>query len=936
MVEPEPLGGGPKPARQTGHDAFISYSRADRDFAVALETALEAYRPPHELQLPNRYLSVFRDEDDFTGTEYTIAVKRHLRDSRKLIVICSPAARASRYVAEEIRFFGEVNGSEHIIPVLLAGIANNEGTPGREAELAFPDALCDVMPIPLAASYRGWIPGRHRVSRGQFESAWLTILANLCDVERSVLEQRERRRQIRFRHTWMASAAALVLVFSALTVWGLRRQRDAADATERERDTRQVSVSRALVAEAERRINQEPRRLPEAVLLAVEALHPDRGGASLAAADVLRHGLSLLPARPVQLRRKGRVSSLVMSPDGNVFATLSRLDGALIIGVFANDGTGRVIAELPDTSNPPVDAIAVGPQGRYVALVRQNSVALWEPGTQAVTTIAVAKLPDTSVGRFSSDGRYLALITRGGAVLVRDMLASTQRWLNGEIFTTLAFSSNVGLLALARTGRVVVFDPALGDPQGNPIRARFSCNVGVTTLGTFSHDGRHVAVLDGTGTVHVFNVTANSCIEVGTTTSTVQRDITALAVTPSGRIISMGGSDGTARLWNVADRSELARLTHASGIASLDFDGTGQGLITTDVNGAVSLWSIVSAVGTQQFRLTEDPIAVGLAPDATSLTTVTAHGEVLSWPLPSAGVSEVKNRAFERLGDDQARPLVEVASFSPGSNYVAMLTTDGLDRDLTVVDLRGGTRQRNKRVTDDEIDGLSLRADGRLAALLMKDNSVQVVQPGARASNMPARLGVSDLAFEPAALRLAMILADQTVTIADPMAPDQPAPLSPPGAIGPLLWSAGGEYLATVTTQQVGRIWDVRTGKVVADLPIADKGELRALSPDARFVATLSGNQARLWEVRTATEVSHLKHDRPIKDIKFSHDGRLVATVSEDRTARVWLWNPKDLVDEACRRLPIDTLPAEDWRMFVGSETRRPTCTLELRRNGGR
>jgi WD40 repeat protein len=309
---------------------------------------------------------------------------------------------------------------------------------------------------------------------------------------------------------------------------------------------------------------------------------------------------------------------------------------------------------------------------------------------------------------------------------------------------------------------------------------------------------------------------------------------------------------------------------------------------------------------------------------------------VLSWPLPSAGVSEVKNRAFERLGDDQARPLVEVASFSPGSNYVAMLTTDGLDRDLTVVDLRGGTRQRNKRVTDDEIDGLSLRADGRLAALLMKDNSVQVVQPGARASNMPARLGVSDLAFEPAALRLAMILADQTVTIADPMAPDQPAPLSPPGAIGPLLWSAGGEYLATVTTQQVGRIWDVRTGKVVADLPIADKGELRALSPDARFVATLSGNQARLWEVRTATEVSHLKHDRPIKDIKFSHDGRLVATVSEDRTARVWLWNPKDLVDEACRRLPIDTLPAEDWRMFVGSETRRPTCTLELRRNGGR
>jgi hypothetical protein len=80
------------------HDAFISYSRKDRAFAVRLQKALGNYVPPRDLPLPHRRLDVFRDEEDFTGTEYYESVDRHLHDSRKLIVLCSPAARDSRFV----------------------------------------------------------------------------------------------------------------------------------------------------------------------------------------------------------------------------------------------------------------------------------------------------------------------------------------------------------------------------------------------------------------------------------------------------------------------------------------------------------------------------------------------------------------------------------------------------------------------------------------------------------------------------------------------------------------------------------------------------------------------------------------------------------------------------------------------------------------------
>ena len=99
------------------HDAFISYSRKDKPFAVLLERTLRRYTPPSGLPVPKRRLNIFRDEEDFTGTEYYQAVGRHLQGSRKLVIICSPNARASSFVNDEIQRFTQVHSAEDLIPV---------------------------------------------------------------------------------------------------------------------------------------------------------------------------------------------------------------------------------------------------------------------------------------------------------------------------------------------------------------------------------------------------------------------------------------------------------------------------------------------------------------------------------------------------------------------------------------------------------------------------------------------------------------------------------------------------------------------------------------------------------------------------------------------------------------------------------------------------
>jgi hypothetical protein len=51
----------------------------------------------------------------------------------------------------------------------------------------------------FAADYRGFDPRRSRVNRGVYEGSCYTTLANLYDISRSQIEERERKRRAQWR-----------------------------------------------------------------------------------------------------------------------------------------------------------------------------------------------------------------------------------------------------------------------------------------------------------------------------------------------------------------------------------------------------------------------------------------------------------------------------------------------------------------------------------------------------------------------------------------------------------------------------------------------------------------------------------------------------------------------------------------------------------------
>ncbi|MES2859216.1 MAG: TIR domain-containing protein [Pseudomonadota bacterium] len=194
--------------------AFISYSHADEAWARWLMRRLETYRVPSRLvgapgidgPVPARLGAFFRDRDELTASgDLAATIRAALSDSAALIVVCSPAAAASRWVGAEVQAFRDSGRGNRILAFVV------EGEPGQAAgeHACFPPPLIapgeDGQPVePLAADARSTADGRER--------AFIRLVAGLLGIGYDQLAQREaHRKQRRLLQVAVASLAGMTL-----------------------------------------------------------------------------------------------------------------------------------------------------------------------------------------------------------------------------------------------------------------------------------------------------------------------------------------------------------------------------------------------------------------------------------------------------------------------------------------------------------------------------------------------------------------------------------------------------------------------------------------------------------------------------------------------------------------------------------------------------
>ncbi len=199
------------------YHAYISYSHTDERFAAWLQRALESYRLPKSIaprfnRAPLK--PIFRDRSDLqSSANLGETLTRALKNSSALIVICSSAATASRWVNEEIRQYREMHGHARIFAIIARD----------EPPDCFPEALLvsenGMRHEPIAADARRNFDGRR--------DALLKLIAGLLEVEFDDLKRRDIRRHYQRMTTLATAATGMAGLMLALAIDAYNARNDA-------------------------------------------------------------------------------------------------------------------------------------------------------------------------------------------------------------------------------------------------------------------------------------------------------------------------------------------------------------------------------------------------------------------------------------------------------------------------------------------------------------------------------------------------------------------------------------------------------------------------------------------------------------------------------------------------------------------------------------
>ena len=372
--------------------AFLSYSHTDRKWGDWLHKSLETYRVPRRLvgkesrdgKIPERLFPIFRDREELpVSADLGSNINEALKESRYLIVICSPRSAQSRWVGEEIKTFKQLGREERILALIVDGEPNaSDGKPGFKVEdECFHEAMryrmvdgepTEIRSEPIAADAREGKDGR--------TNAKLKLLAGLLGVNYDDLKQREQERRLRRARRLVAAAVALIAVFAVLSVALFFKEREATHARTAAVEAEERTILRASKADADIGL-QLARRRDEAGAFAHAVrsleLNPDNTIASLLAYRLLGDGPLTLPMH--LLTHNSTVRAVAFSQDGSLLAT--GCDDGSVTVLDLKSGEKFVLAEKPLAS---VEKLAFSPRGGAIAIAtgsearEEPAIRVWE------------------------------------------------------------------------------------------------------------------------------------------------------------------------------------------------------------------------------------------------------------------------------------------------------------------------------------------------------------------------------------------------------------------------------------------------------------------------------------------------------------------------------------------------------------------------------
>jgi len=883
------------------YDAFVSYSHA-ADFSTAsvVQKGLQRVAKPWYKRVSIR---VFLDESNLAATPALwTKIAQAIDASGAFILMASPQAAQSRWVAQEVAHWRESNSMERFFIVLTDGNLvwdDNLGDFDRSITNCLPSVLEGAFSDePLYVDLRFL----HTEKTSDLRNPRLrTSLARLAAPLRGLAlddliseDLRLHRRAIRL--AWSAVSALVILTLAAV-LFGLLALQSSKEA---ERKARSANARRlALQSFVSDQIEQ---KIDLGVLLALQSIRLESNASAYRS---LLLSMSALNDLEVYLWAPDqKLNSVTFSPEGKSISALSQDDTVLtwdlekpLRNQIPNDKGFHKVNELSISDSG--SEVLVAFEGGDIVIDRQSSVLartgsagvdILEIEGQHLITIPVSP-NDTTALALSLGGKVLATGSKSGLVNLWDTRNGIRLHQGLMLPEPIDAGLDVRVTALALSPDARNLAVGYGDqslwlwnleskkPEAQLIEKLYS---EVNRI-VIDHSGSQILAAYGRH-VKLWNLYYGSSKQLLGSGYLIQD----VALSPDGERIA-GVSSEAVLIWNVKDHEALSRSLqelHDASVVAVATNPDGDAARSLDYNGLL----VTADVGSQPFtyQYLQVPTTAGslavFSKDGRHLVTLEEDGDILAhWDLKSTA------------------PVLASQITLPSQGTGLTLSQDG---GHAAVALSGGgiavyTIEPNSITfqwqtdTNEWIFTVALSKDGKWLAGAYEDMGffVRNMQSGSETVVPGGHDGtVTGLAFNSNATILATAGIDQRV---------------------------GRWRLPDVTLH--GKLLRAHTGSahtIVAFNPTTD--QLISSGSDAIIL---------LWPPvdRADEPLPLIGHIQPAYALAFSPDGQYLLAGDGNKQVLLWQVSPQLWRNHACAVVNRN-LTADEWRLYVGEGPTEQIC----------
>jgi WD40 repeat protein/TPR repeat protein len=942
--------------------AFISYSHVDEKWADWLHKGLETYRAPGKLvatekatsPLPRRIYPIFRDREELPASaDLGTNIQQALRQSRFLVVICSPRSARSRWVNQEIKYFKSLGRESHVLALIVDGEPNaSDARPGFQVDdECFPEALRYQMGEngELSPTRIEPVAGDARKGKDGKANAKLRLLSGLLGVNYDALRQREQQRRRRFLAFAAASASTIALAMSVLAWVALgqakvaRTQRDRANIAVHHQKQLLEQASWSSFNQADLQMERGEWREGLAHLARAIKFNPENPIASerfFGELMVLHEKIPvLLAVFPHQSSFYGHLSnevrSATFSPDGNRLLTVNEQSAklwdlasgkelltlayednvAIVNAVFSPDGT-RILTTSDGREKGDIAKVWNSVSGKELI-----SFQICEPHNPKYDEETV------SGAVFSPDGARILTNSLNGPAKTWDA-ASGKR-----LFTFAPDRSNQSAIFSPDGAYILAFGsdgpPKLWDTVSGKELVSFSSHGGFG-LAVFSPDGSRIFAAGGTtGTVwdtlsgkELVSITTRARVSLaafspdGTRILTVSETaaslfdavsgkelpfsfsdkgkIKSVVFSPDGTRLVTASDDRTAKLWDTYSGAELLALPHQEAVNTAAFNPDGSHVITASGDGTAKLWD---AAPTEPLSLSGKQVRPHFSNDFRNPVFSPDGERVLTTSLK--GPAELWDTESNRriLSFFPPTPVLDAAFSQNGARIVTVSTYVA-----KVWNVASG-RELFSYFSQAEISNSRCNPDATRILVVCHDHTAKLFDVTSGKELLSLTLQENEnIAFSLDWTRVLATLADGTAKLWDAVSGRELLSLSGGAMIQSIAFSPNGVRVIASCSDKTVKTFDTASGKVLLsfanqDMPWGvfspDSLTWGVFSPDSSRIITASDGIAKIWDIASGKQLFAFASRDSIAQAVFSPNGTCVFTrcYKNDRSTYAAFWD---------------------------------------------